>query len=377
MNSYQKVIRGRGSLKKLPEMMDKLNIRNPLIVGTEPLTGTLLRNNPFLRPYTVFSSFHTNPVLSDIVSGAETYCRLSCDGLVSVGGDSSVDTAKGIKARLNAVSEESVIQNRFSVNSFIPHIAVPCTAGTGSEATQFAVVYVDGLKVCLDHKMLRPDGVVLDSTMLNSLPEYLKKTGALLALTQGIESYWNKNSNDDSRVHAYLAIIGILDNLNAFLDGNPHAADEIIDSCFQSGKAIQMTKTAAVHEMSCILGSYTGIALGHACMLMLPVLWEMLAVRDEMNDILTDLSIKMRLGNIQMAPRLLKGIMYELGLPFPKLPDDITVKELADSVNNQQLNNYPVRITHHEVEEAFRRALTPLCVNEKMACVDLWRYYGR
>ena len=379
MNDYQKTSRGRGSLRKLPQMMEKLGIRKPMIVGLEPLTGTLLKRNPSLLACPVFSSFHPNPDWADTEKGAEIYRREECDGLVSIGGGSSIDTAKAIKARMSAENEEDVIGNRLTPGACGAHIAIPGTAGTGSEATQFAVVYVNGRKVSLDNPLLRPDGVILDSELLDSLPVYHKKSCALDALAQGIESYWSKGSNDDSRVHAYLAFTGVLDNLRSYLEGDPHAADEMLDASYQSGKAIQITRTTAAHAMSYMLTKRMGLAHGHACMLTLPALWEMMLERQDETTtaMLKDLSEKMRLGDPLMAPRLLKGILYDLEMEIPPVPDQETLDELASSVNEQRLNNHPVTMTKEDVRQAYRRAFTPLRGNEKQACLDIWRYYGR
>ena len=377
MSEYQKVIRGRDSLKKLPELMEKLGIRRPMIVGMKPLTGTILKKNPVLLSSPVFSAFHPNPDLSDTEAGAEVFRREGCDGLISIGGGSSIDTAKAIKARMNAETEGDIIHSRLTFTKPCPHIAVPGTAGTGSEATQIAVVYVNGSKVSLNHPELRPDGVILDASLLDSLPLYHKKSCALDALAQGIESYWSRGSNDDSKVHAYLAIIGVLDNLKAYLEGDPHAAEEMLDASFQSGKAIQITRTTAAHAMSYMLTKRLGLAHGHACMLTLPTLWEMMQDREEMQDTLKDLSEKMRLGDMRMAPKLLKGILYDLEMAIPPVPDDETLDELSASVNTERLNNHPVAMTKEEIREAYRRSMTQLCENEKQACLDIWRYYGR
>ena len=377
MNKYQKVISGRGSLKKLPELMEKLSIRKPLIVGMEPLTGTLLKMNPGLLCSPVFSEFHPNPDLSDTEAGAEIYRRENCDGLISIGGGSSIDTAKAIKARMSAATEDDVIYSRLTFNQPCPHIAVPGTAGTGSEATQIAVAYVNGSKVSLNHPELKPDGVVLDASLLDSLPAYHKKSCALDALAQGIESYWSKGSNDDSKVHAFLAVIGVLDNLKAYLEGDPHAAEAMLEASYQSGKAIQITRTTAAHAMSYMLTKRMGLAHGHACMLTLPTLWEMMQEKDEMKDVLQDMSMKMRLGDMRMVPKLLKGILYDLDMEIPPVPDEETLDELAASVNVERLNNHPVSMTKEEIKMAYRRAMTPVCDNEKQACLDIWRYYGR
>ena len=377
MGGYQKVLRGRDSLRKLPSLMEKLNIRKPMIVGMEPLTGTLLKKNPGLLASPVFSAFHPNPDLSDTEAGAEAFRKEGCDGLISIGGGSSIDTAKAIKARLNAKTDDDIIHSRLAMDVPCPHIAIPGTAGTGSEATQIAVVYVNGSKVSLNHEELKPDGVVLDASLLDSLPEYHKKSCALDALAQGIESWWSRGSNDDSKVHAYLAVIGVLDNLKAYLAGDPHAADEMLDASFQSGKAIQITRTTAAHAMSYMLTKRLGLAHGHACMVTLPTLWEMMTEHEEMKETLQDLSAKMRLGDMLMAPRLLKGMMLDLEMPVPPVPDEKTLEELAASVNVERLNNHPVPLTKEEIREAYRRAMTPLRENEKQACLDIWRYYGK
>lgn len=377
MAGYQKVIRGRDSLKRLQEMTGKLGIRKPMIVGMEPLTGLLMKKNPWLLSSPVYSDFHANPDLADTEKGAAVYIRENCDGLISVGGGSSIDTAKAIKARLNAACEEDIIHSRLSGTAACPHIAVPGTAGTGSEATQIAVAYVNGIKVSLNHEMLKPDGVILDASLLDSLPLYHKKSCALDALAQGIESYWSRGANEDSRVHAYLAIIGVLDNLKNYLNGDPHAAEEMLDASYQSGKAIQITRTTAAHAMSYMLTKRMGLAHGHACMITLPTLWEMMQEKEEMQDTLRDISEKMRLGDMRMAPKLLKGILYDLEMDIPPVPDEETLDELAGSVNVERLNNHPVTMTKDEIKTAYRRAMTPLRENEKLACLDIWRYYGR
>ena len=377
MSEYQKVIRGRECLKKLPELMKKLGMKRPMIVGTDPLTGTLMKKNCELLMCPVFSGFHPNPDLSDTIAGSECYIREECDGLISIGGGSAIDTAKTIKARLFTDNDENLIRSVLKTQPECPHIAVPGTAGTGSEATQIAVVYVEGKKVSLNHSSLKPDGVILDSSLLDSLPLYHKKSCALDALAQGIESYWSRESNDDSKVHAYLAIIGVLDNLKAYLNGDPHAADEMLDASFQSGKAIQITRTTAAHAMSYMLTKRLGLAHGHACMLTLPILWEMMEEKEEMKETLEDLCSKMRLGDIQLVPRLLKGILFDLEMEIPPVPDNQFLDELAESVNIERLHNHPVSLSKDEIKYAYRKALTPLCENEKKACIDIWRYYGR
>ena len=230
MAKIQKTITGRDSLNKTPELLQKLNIQRPLIVGGSLLTGKLLRKVPALLSCPVFSAYHPNPDLADAEQGVELYRKEGCDGLLSLGGGSAMDTAKAVKALMGAGSMEKLLRGELPEEMPVPHIAVPGTAGSGAEATPFAVVYVEGKKHSLSHPALLPDGVILDASLLDSLPAYHKKSCALDALSQGIESYWARGATEDSRVHAYLAILGVLDNLKAYLAGDPHAAEQILEA---------------------------------------------------------------------------------------------------------------------------------------------------
>ena len=372
----QKVMRGRGELRDIVKMTEQLKIRRPMIVGTGPLPGMLLRKAPQLLDCPVFSEFHPNPDLGDACSGVRLFREQECDGLISVGGGSSIDTAKAVKALMYADTPENAAGGALPEKMPLKHIAVPATAGTGSEATQTAVVYMDGRKLSLNHAGLLPDGVVLDASLLDTLPLYHKKSCALDALAQGIESYWCRSANDDSRVHAYLAILGVLDNLKAYLDGDPHAADEMLDASYQSGKAIQITRTTAAHAMSYMLTKTMGYAHGHAVMLTLPALWDMMAEQEDMKGVLAEITRIMRLGDPRMVSRMLRGILYSLDMEIPAMPGNEELAFLADSVNTERLGNHPVQMGPDDVREAYRLAFTPVCDAEKQACIDIWKYYG-
>ena len=378
MQTYQKVIRGCDSLAKLPQMAEKMEITRPLIVGSACLTGRLMKKAPVFLASPVFSGYHANPDLPDAAPAAALYRKFLCDGIISIGGGSAMDTAKAVKAILITGSQENALNGLYpEKGETIPHIAIPGTAGTGAEATQNAVVYVQGRKVSLSHPSLRPDGVILDARLLDSLPEYHKKSAALDALSQGIESYWSAKATEDSRVHAYLAILGVLDNLKGYLAGDSHAAEEMLDAGFQSGKAIQLTRTTAPHALSYQLTKTFGCAHGHACMMTLPALWEMASEQKTANGVLADLGKKMRLDNPQLVPKLLRGILYDLEMEIPPMPAEELIDTLTDSVDPDRLENHPVKMTREDVRNAYVRAFTPLCPAERQACLDIWNYYSR
>lgn len=371
-----KTCSGAGTITKVTELADKLGIRRPMIVGTEPLVSTLLKKAPALLTAPVFSDFHPNPDLDDCAGGAELFRKNGCDGLISAGGGSAIDTAKGIKAFLNTESIDEVRRSCLGDRLKCPHIAIPGTAGTGSEATQIAVVYVEGSKLSLDHLSLLPDGVILDGNLLASLPDYQKKSCALDALAQGIESYWANGATSDSRVHAFLAIIGVLDNLKAYLAGDPHAAQKMTEAAHESGRAINISRTTAAHAMSYQLTKKLGYAHGHACFLTLPFLWEKLNANGEAAPLLNELSALMRLGSPLMGPKLLQGILYDLDMMPENVPTEEMLDELAASVNTQRLGNHPEQLTKDELKVIYRRAFLKPSDAERRACEDIWRYYA-
>ena len=287
------------------------------------------------------------------------------------------DTAKAVKAYLLADTPEDAMHSRLPQGRGMPHIAIPATAGTGSEATETAVMYVDGQKLSLCHPALLPEGVVLDASLLATLPEYHKKACALDALCQGIESYWARGATEDSQVDAFLAITGVLDNLRAYLAGDEAAAAGMLEAAYRSGKAIQVSRTTAAHAMSYQITKRLGLAHGHACMLTLPILWVDMLQHEDALPVVMDLAQKMRLGSEYMAPRLLAGMLIDLGLEPEVMPDEALLDALADSVNTQRLSNHPMPLTRDELKSVYRRAFTRRAGADRQVCIDLWQYYGQ
>lgn len=372
----QKVLRGRGKLARVADLMDKLNMKKPLLVCGDHLAGVFAQQAAGVD-FVQFKGYHPNPDYADCAAGAAMYRENGCDGLISLGGGSAMDTAKAIKAMLIAKDTDKALHSILPDEAVLPHIAIPSTAGTGAEATQIAVVYVDDQKVSISHPVLLPEGVVLDAALLDSLPEYHKKACALDALCQGIESYWAKTATEESRVHAYLAIIGVLDNIRGYLAGDAHAADAMLEAAYRSGRAIQISRTTAAHAMSYQITKKLGLAHGHACMLTLPVLWDAMINCEDALPALMDLAAKMRLGSEYMGSRLLAGLLIDLGMEPEVMSDEATLDALADSVNIPRLSNHPMPLTRDELKGIYRRAFTRRAGADRQVCIDLWKYYGQ
>ena len=167
----------------------------------------------------------------------------------------------------------------------------------------------------------------------------------------------------------------MLDNLKAYLAGDPHAAEEIMDAAYQSGKAIFQTRTTAAHAMSYQITKLLGIAHGHACLVTLPVLWDRMCAAEEMQPLMRELASRMRLGDPLMGSRLLRGILIDLDMEAPPMPPEEILQKLTDSVNPERLGNHPMPLSRKDLETVYRQAFRPILDPERQACLDLWRYY--
>lgn len=364
----QLVIRGRNCFcaDQLAKVMADVKIHRPMLVCSQRMRAEILDRIGLEMP--VFSGYHANPDLADAEAGAALYRQMSCDGLISVGGGSAMDTAKAVKALLLAGNMDAVRQSRLPAGD-LPHIAVPTTAGTGSEATAIAVVYVNNEKLSLDHPALLPEAILLDSSLLDSLPLYHKKACALDALCQGIESFWAVKATPESRIHAEKAIRGVLRNIEAYLAGDAAAAEAVLEAAYASGRAISISRTTAAHAMSYQITKRIGYAHGHACMLTLPWLWKHLGDAP----ILVDLN---RIMDADDGAELLLGMLAALDMLPDVQTDDALLGALTASVNTQRLGNHPELLTAEELRAIYVQAFAPMSAAERARSTALWRHYA-
>ena len=371
----QEIIRGRMSLNEgnIRRLMAQLSVQRPMLVCGRRMASVFAERTGMQLP--VFSGYHPNPDLSDCEAGAAMYRADSCDGLISLGGGSAMDTAKAIKALLLTGDMARVENSELPEGVALPHIAIPGTAGTGAEATPIAVVYVNNEKLSLDHPALLPEAVLLDGSLLDTLPDYHRKACAMDALCQGIESFWAKRATAESRIHAERAIRGVLDNLTAYIAGDADAQDAMLEAAYESGCAIRISRTTAAHAMSYQITKRLGPAHGHACMLTLPHLWAHLQANAGADGLLRSLTQAMGLSRTEDGPLLLKGLLAATGLLPEALPAADTLDALAASVNVQRLGNHPEALTEDELRHIYVQALTPMDEDTREAALSLWRQY--
>ena len=93
--------------------------------------------------------------------------------------------------------------------------------------------------------------------------------------------------------------------------------------------------------------------------------------------VLMELASCMRMGSELVGPRLLYGLLIELGMEAPDMPSEALLDELADSVNVERLGNHPVPLTREELRQIYRRSFVKPVGAARQACADIWTYYGK
>jgi len=191
------------------------------------------------------------------------------DLIIGLGGGTIIDLAKIISlAYANGCRRVADVLEDRALDKKIDLIFVPTTAGTGSEATTFAVVYRDKIKLSLVSPHFLPRLVVLDPLLLRSLPEAVLNSTILDALAQGVESIWALGGTPGSRQFAGQSVSLIYENV--FLENSLHRLEHLQLGSFFSGKAINISRTTLPHSISYPLTAHFGIPHGLAVFLTLP-----------------------------------------------------------------------------------------------------------
>lgn len=303
-----------------------------------------------------FSGFRPNPVYEDAAKAVEAF--RGCDAIAAVGGGSAIDTAKCVKLWAELKNTENYLHQEITRNN-IPFLAIPTTAGTGSEATRYAVIYYRGEKQSVSHESCIPSAVLLDPSTLESLPEYHRKTSMLDALCHAAESFWSLRATPESRGFARKALQKLWANLDAYLANTPPGNAGMLEAANLAGQAIDRTQTTAGHAMCYKLTTLYGVAHGHAAALCVAKLWPYMAEKapgTELENVLQNLAQAMGCETIPESIRKFQSLLdrLALGTPVPK-PEDFEI--LRTSVNPVRLKNNPVSLDEEAIDGLYHQIL--------------------
>jgi alcohol dehydrogenase class IV len=349
-----------------------------LVTGKSSYTssGAQASLNDIFRSTSVkqFNSFSANPKLDDALSGVKEFNADNYDAILAVGGGSVIDMAKLIKAfsSLNENPGEKIISNHPWQIKHIPLIAIPTTYGSGSEATEFAVIYIDNKKYSISHPALRPDNVFLIPELTYNIPHNIAASCAFDAFSQAIESLWSINSTAKSTQYSLKAIELILPNIvDAVQGNNKQACQAMLTAANLSGKAINIAKTTAAHAISYTLTSKYNIPHGHAVALTLgkfiyfnfnidnTTIINDKRGRQHLEKVKTSLCKAFNSQTIIQCMNRWYELMKKVGLKLSLNDFHITTKkqlqDIIDNINIQRLANNPLEISKPELLELLRR----------------------
>lgn len=275
-------VAGHQALEKIPRLLGGLNAHHPMIITDKGVVAAglvdilLAAITPGVRIGAVEDDVPTDSDLKTVNRLAGVYRESGCDALVAVGGGSVIDTAKGVNI---VVSENVDDLMQFSgagnlTRPLKPLVAIPTTAGTGSEVTFVAVIAdpARNLKMPFTSYFLMPDIAVLDPRMTLTLPPAITAATAMDALTHAIEAYTCLAKNPFSDAHAQLAIELIGQNLLKVIN-EPDNADgrlALAVAASLAGVAFSNAMVGMVHTLGHSVGAVCSVPHGTSMAILLP-----------------------------------------------------------------------------------------------------------
>lgn len=353
----------------LLEILESESVQRPFFVVGKAFRCLDIANN-IKKHYPnakFFENFASNPTYESVVLGINDFRKNESDFVIAIGGGSAIDVAKCIKAFVFMKNTDCYLKQTITDNT-IKILAVPTTAGTGSEATHFAVIYYNGEKKSVSHKSLLPEYVILCEKSLESLPIYQRKTTMLDTLCHSIESLWSVNSTEVSEKFASDAIGLFIDSYRSYLGNETVGNQKMLCAANCAGKAINITKTTAPHAMSYKMTSLYGISHGHSVALCLPRVWEyMINNMDNcidargvefLNDKFQYISRLLRCDNVTNAIGWIDNLIFnELKLEVPKPSSKEELLSLVKSVNTERLENNPIMLDNLALAETYNSCI--------------------
>ena len=350
-----KIYFGPGKLSQLSDILAELKIESAVIACGRhflPQAQALMDKIPQIKG--CFGAVEPNPQLSGAEETAALAKSVDADAVIGIGGGSSIDTAKfagaialGDKSALAYYrGEEPFPEKRLKI------IAIPTTAGTGSEVTQVSVMSNITEKRTINNPVFMPVAAIVDPSLTLSVPPKTTMNTGLDAMAHALEGYWSKNHQPISDLMAIEAVRIILENLEKVYDNGSDidARSRMAYASLLGGLSFALPKTAASHACSYPLSEDYHLPHGEACAFTLDSLvkinnsdrLEYLAKRvgltcsDELSDRIH--ALKSKAG--------LKMVLEDLG--------DVDLEKLCcDCAAHGLMNNNPVKLGQEQLRDMF------------------------
>jgi len=296
----------------------------------------------------VYDDTCPNPTVNNVEAARELYVKEQCEGLIAFGGGSSMDCAKAVGARIDYPSKTvGQMKGLLKVMKKIPTlIAVPTTAGTGSEVTVTSVITDSEIKhkYTLNSFPLIPAYAVLDPEVTLTLPPHLTATTGMDALTHAVEAYIGGSTTKETRAYALEAVKLIFENLEtAYADGkNEVARRNMLRAAYIAGIAFSKSYVGYIHAVAHTLGGQYNIPHGLANAVLMPM------VLDEYGE-----SVYVKLHQLAMAAGISKetDLVADSAKKFIQAIRDMNARmNIPTGFTNIEETDIPMMAKHADAE---------------------------
>ena len=349
----QQAYLGKDSIKGIVPLLKRHNAKHVFLVrgkGSYTACGAEHVINLALSDVgcklTEFYDFSENPKCEDMERGIELLSECKADIILAVGGGSVLDMSKLI--RFFSCYMGDVTSKSFKkAGELLPLLAIPTTAGTGAEATHFAVVYKDKVKYSAEHIDMLPDYAIVYPPFTYANPKYLTACTGFDALAQAIEAFWNLNATTESDVFAERALKLLWPNLPDLVNRpSKELRDLVSEGAYWAGRAINITKTTAPHAFSYPLTTYYGYPHGHAVALTFPYFLELnCGERNNDKKRVRKLLAMLDMNTESNRMKIMCDYLKSIGLTLRE-ETQIDKNFILSQVNLERLKNNPVQISN-------------------------------
>ena len=326
---------GSGAIKELGNIMNNMGYKNPLIISDSMMIelGYISRLEEILKSKNIIADIFKDtipePTVKSIQDGVNKVKEGNYDSIIALGGGSPIDSAKAISilGKFGGNMKEYRFP-RIVDELGIPVIAIPTTAGTGSEVTKFTIISdetTDEKMLCVG-KGFMPSVAIIDYELTLSLPQRSTADTGIDALTHAMEAYVSKKANKFSDAQALQAMNLIAPNLRkVFHDGsNREAREKMMLGATLAGVAFSNASVALVHGMSRPIGAFYHVPHGLSNAMLLPSVTEFSipAATERYADCARAMEVALKDDSDEDANKKLlielEDINKELNVPTPK-----------------------------------------------------------
>lgn len=344
---------------EIPGILKRRNLSHPLFLCGNHAYALLKEKGLFQKieedglKYDVFTEIKPDPQVSQIDDVYAIYQKQGCDSLVAIGGGSIIDATKALGIRI-AYPKTSLKKFRgfLKVHKKIPFfIAVPTTAGTGSEATVCAVITDGEDKFAINDPHLIPEVCMLEESLLSTLPPMVIANTGMDAFTHAIEAFLGHSNTKMTKEYALSSMKAIHENLISFFH-NPsdqEARKAMLKASYEAGISFTRAYVGYVHALAHAIGGCYHVPHGYAIAILLPYVLEAYgsSIYKDMSTIYDSLDLGKESSNEKKAKAVIQWVKDTnavLGIPssFQGLIDKEKYNELAKHADKEANPFYPV-----------------------------------